>query len=195
MLRTLVIACALFASLASGAQAALLKLTPSSATVAMGDSFTLALSILGVSDLAGWSVDVGFGSTSLVNATGASDGTFFGGGDIFAPYVIDNSAGSIAFLGAALTGFGGVSGDGLLATLSFEALAVGTANFAFTLAQLIDSSGLDIFVDASTDLFGTAVEIIERVVDNVPEPAPVALLALALAIVAAQRRRFIPRLA
>ncbi|MBK6470498.1 MAG: PEP-CTERM sorting domain-containing protein [Betaproteobacteria bacterium] len=91
---------------------------------------------------------------------------------------------------SSLSGLLGVDGDGILATISFKAMAVGVANLSFGDALLGNSSLDDIFFD--NRFAGRASITIDRAPGgggSVPEPATLALVALALTAAGASRRR------
>lgn len=179
----------LLAASASLAQAASISMTPSSLTVNQGQSFSLDINISGVSDLYGFQVDLQF-SPSLFAVNSVSQGTllpsagttlYFFGGDI------DNTAGTVSSIADSLTGpIAGVNGDGLLATISFTALASGNSNSIIQTANAIflDSLGNDIVID----IFNNAdVTVMPAVVT--PIPAAVWLFGSALVSLVGVGRR------
>ncbi|MEQ1559131.1 MAG: cohesin domain-containing protein [Methyloglobulus sp.] len=139
----------LLAASASLAQAASISMTPSSLTVNQGQSFSLDINIGGVSDLYGFQVDLQF-SPSLFAVNSVSQGTLLpsGGATLFFGGDIDNTAGTVSSIADSLTGpIAGVTGDGLLATISFTALASGSSGIGTVNAIFLDSLGNDIVID------------------------------------------------
>ena len=94
--------------------------------------------------------------------------------------------GTIGYVGAALSGLTGASGDGFLAEFTFTALMAGVMAMDFDRVSLIDSFGNDIFIETS-DRFGTRITIAQA--NRVPVPGSLALGLLALALLPAAARR------
>jgi len=110
-------------------------LDPASQIVgAVGDSYTVNVSISDVSSLYGYELKLYYNST-LMNGTQAIEGPFLksGGGQTFF-YTVNftdnyNSTHGLLYIACTLTGnLSGVSGSGVLATAKFEALALGNSS-------------------------------------------------------------------
>ena len=190
MIKKLLCAAALVLGSMVAAQAApVLRVTPALSNVTVGSVFTLDIAIFGVSDLFGWQLDLGFSPFGLVSASPATEGSFLGAGQTFGSGSVDNAAGTITTMFSALSGATGVSGDGVLASISFAALSAGTATFSLSNVELVDSNLVPIFFSWPDDAFSATVNIAGGGGTGVPEPSTLALLALALACVLLSRRR------
>ena len=168
------------------AGATIISLSPSSGSVAVGDTFSLDVNVSDVDDLFGFQFDLNF-DESLFTPLGITEGSFLSQGgstDFFAG--INNGTGTIEFtLGLLLGAVPGVSGTGTLATFAFAATGPGSAQFSLSELSLLDSqlgelqSGATINT-ASVDVIASAV----------PEPASAGglmLMGIGLAILARRR--------
>ena len=189
MLKKLLCTAALVLGSVVTAQAApVLRVTPALSSVTVGSAFTLDIRIFGVLDLFGWQMDLGFSPSGLVSASPATEGSFLGAGQTFSGGTVDNSAGMITTMFSALSGGTGVSGDGILASISFAALNAGTATFSLSNVELIDSNLDPIFFSFPGDAYSATVEVGVGV-GVVPEPSTLALLGLGLAGLSVMSRR------
>ena len=100
---------------------------PLIAPVAVGQTFTLALTVRYVSNLAGWQLNIVF-NPAVLKAVSIAEGDFLskdGGNTFFQAGEINNAAGSITGLSGAFIGTSGRSGSGTLFSVTFEAKAAG----------------------------------------------------------------------
>ena len=164
--------------------APILSITPSANNVQVGDTFSLFLNIASVTDLFGWQVDIDFGPAGLLNALTIAQGGFLGGGTSGITGTIDNGTATILAMANSLTGVTGVSGSGVLAQISFTAMAIGNAIVSISNVQLIDSNLDSIFPDQPVS---ATVNI--TAASAVPEPSTFVLLSFGLAAAAFVRRR------
>ena len=145
-----------------------LSLQPSSQVVQPGQSFSLDVDISNAAELFSFQFDLAF-DPNVLSATSITEGPFLpsGGSTFFIPGTIDNSGGTITTTDDSLIGaISGVTGNGTLATVSFQAFALGTSPITLSNVILLDSNLADI---TSNTVDGT--------VTVVPEPATWLLLA------------------
>ena len=112
-------------------------------SVRVGDTFTLRIDAEKVTDLAGWQFDLTF-DPDVLEAVEINEGDFLktGGGTTFVQKgMVDNAAGKIAGLSAALISKGGVTGTGTLLSVVFSAKADGNSRLALRNFQLGSSTG------------------------------------------------------
>lgn len=175
------------------ASAVSISLVPSSAVVGIGGFVTVDVVISGLGagtppTLSGFDLDVSFAAPPLSFA-GTTFGTGLGSG---AGQVLTASAllpgpavyvSAASFLGSA-TLDAQQPGTFVLATLTFQAVALGTSPLAIADALLADTSavpgGNEIPVDS---VVGTSIDVV------VPEPASALLLGVGLAALSGLRRR------
>ena len=187
MIRKLLCTAALLAwSLVTAQASPVLSVTPSLSNVTVGDTFTLDIRITGVTDLFSWQLDVDFGGAGLLSASAPTVGGFLGGGQTFGYVALDNGTGMITGVFSALSGSSGVSGDGILASIMFDAMFAGSATVSLLNIELGDSNLDDIF---TSDPLSAVVNIAQRGPGQTPEPATLALIGIALAFTTATRRR------
>ena len=96
-------------------------------SVRVGDTFTVRVDAEKVADLAGWQLDLTF-NPDVLEAVEVSEGDFLkanGGNTFFLQGTIDNTAGKITGISAALISESGVSGTGPLLSVTFMAKAGG----------------------------------------------------------------------
>jgi hypothetical protein len=143
--------------------------------VSLGDTFTVNVDVTGITDLYGFQFDLGFDPTILM-ADSSTEGPFLpsGGATFFIPGAIDNAGGTVAATADTLeTAISGVTGDGTLASFSFEALADGPSALTLSNALMVDSG--DNLIDF--DLSDGSVVVGEA--SAAPEPSSFLLLAVA----------------
>ncbi|MGC9348926.1 MAG: cohesin domain-containing protein, partial [Anaerolineae bacterium] len=133
------------------AQDAVVKLSPSAASVNVGDTVVVNVTIENVSNLFGAEFHINFDTAYLevVDADSGTEGVQIGLGDFLSPDFIatntaNNTTGVIDFGVAQMAPHGAVSGSGTLATITFRGKAGGTANVIFTSVLLSDPGGTEI---------------------------------------------------
>lgn len=102
------------------------------ATVNVGDTFMIDVSITDAVDLTNYQFDLGFDAL-ILQANSVTEGSFLatGGGTLFIVPFIDNVTGLISGVSNSLLAFPGVNGSGQLAVIEFTALASGTSALTF----------------------------------------------------------------
>jgi general secretion pathway protein D len=150
-------------------------------TAVQGNSFQVDVAVTNASDLYAFQFDLGFDPT-LLHATGVSEGSFLpgAGATFMVPGLIDNTSGSITFISDALVGFvAGASGDGLLMTIDFQALAPGLSALTLLNPLFLDSTLADTTGDLT--VVNGSVSIAPGVPPTIPEPVSWMLVITALA--------------
>jgi hypothetical protein len=166
------------------APAALISIQPATVTVGSGRTFDLEVWASGVTDLYGFQFDIDF-DPAILSAAGVAEGAFLPGPTMlttsFVPGLINNSAGDIAFIGDSReSNVPGLNGGGVLVSIGFTALNIGTSSIDLTNIVLLNSSLSATAVAAAP---GTVVVV------AVPEPRSVVLAFSCLALVALSRLR------
>lgn len=112
------------------ARATIISVVPSGSTITQGESFSSDIRISGVSDLYSFEFDLGFNPSILSgNSITESDFLLLGGPTLWFPGIIDNFGGTIPYTADSLQSMvPGVSGDGILASVNFTALATGSSD-------------------------------------------------------------------
>lgn len=153
-----------------------LSITVGSATVNVGDTFSVNVNVAGAVDLTSWQFDLGY-NPSLLQANGVTEGPFLaaGGPTLFGPPLfIDNVNGLISGVTDSLLALPGVSGSGVLATIEFTALVAGPSTLTTSGVFLnLQESGFTV-TDGSVCARG---ELCSGT-NPVPEPGSGALLLL-----------------
>ena len=151
-------------------------------TIHVGSFFDVLVDISSVTDLYAFQFDIGF-DPAILSAIDVTEGPFLpsGGTTSFSAGFIDNAAGSISFNADSLIGaIPGVSGNGALAALSFQALALGTSPLGLANVILLDSN----FADISFNTGGASSVDVRSAV----EPGTMLLLGFGLVGLAGMRR-------
>jgi PKD repeat protein len=121
-------------------------ISPSSLTgppgwIGINDTFTVNLTVSGVTDLIYWQAGLSFNPTVL-QCLDFIEGPFLqkGGTTIWQPGIINNDEGIITPYGCTLTAKEGVSGNGTLAFLTFKVKDIGVSSLILENVILLDSS-------------------------------------------------------
>ncbi len=158
----------------------ILSIDPPTTIVGPGETFSLDVAIRDVTDLYAFQFDLGF-DPAILAATSVNEGPFLPSGGLtsFIPGTINNTAGSITFTLDTLLGpVPGVTGSGILASATFDALSFGTSHLSLTNVLFFDS-GFSVISFTTQD----------GLVSVVPEPATLILLGSGLARAAVMRKR------
>lgn len=163
-------------------KAATVSIQPASLSTSPSQTISLNVYVSGVQNLYGFDFDVNF-NPSVLFVTSVIEGPFLptGGDTTFSPGVIDNVGGGIDFIGDSLNFGTAVSGDGVLATITFTTLALGTSAIDVSNVQLLDPNFYPIpdvmVVPGSVSVQGEVV----------PESSYVLLVGIVLAWIAVVR--------
>ncbi|PYM31661.1 MAG: hypothetical protein DME15_16960 [Candidatus Rokuibacteriota bacterium] len=156
--------------------------TAGSATVTVGQIFTIPISITDAVDLTSFQFDLSFIATILqVTPTGVTEDPFFTQGDItvFNPGVVDNTNGQILGVSDALIFQPPVNGSGTLVNIEFQAIAVGVSPLTLS----------NVFLNLSDQGFGVVpgVVTVGPAVAPIPGPATLSLLSVGLGALGLRR--------
>ena len=111
--------------------------------VRVGDTFTVHVNAEKVTDLSGWQFDLTF-DPNVLEAIKVSEGDFLkkdGGTTFFQRGTVDNAAGEISDISAALISKKGVTGTGRLLSVVFKAKAAGNSQMMLHNFQLGSDTG------------------------------------------------------
>lgn len=162
-------------------QATLISVVPSASTIAQGQAFSVDIRISNVGDLYGFEFDLEF-NPSILSANSITEGAFLalGGPTLWFPGTIDNAGGTISYTADSLQSIvSGVSGDGILASINFTALATGSRDLTISEVILLDSALADISFDNPQNTH-IMVNSNSGPTPSVPEPATFGLLVIGL---------------
>lgn len=153
------------------------SVTAGSATVSVGNLFTIPISITDAVELTSWQFDLAF-TPAIVQANSVTEGPFLSSSGtqltFLTPGVIDNATGLISLVADLFVDLPpGPSGSGVLATIEFQALAVGVSPLTLS----------NVFLNLSDPGFQTqnGLVTVTGPVGPVPEPGTVTLLSVGLA--------------
>jgi general secretion pathway protein D len=164
-------------------------LTVSSAAGRVGDTFVISVAVADVpadTGLTSWQFDLAF-DPAIVGAGTVTEGPFLSsfGSTLFGTGVIDNTTGLISLVTGSYVDLApNPSGSGVLATITFTALADGFS--ALTLENVVLGNPDLGFFSPGNSIAG---RIDVRESPAVPEPGAGGLLAMAALLIAAVRRR------
>ena len=162
---------------------AVLSVGSSNSTVGFSSSFAVDVSVKDVSDLYSYQFDIKF-NPNLFSAVNVVEGPFLSGGGstYFQPGTINNTTGDVTFVANTLLGaVPGVSGQGILASVSFQSLhQTGSGNFSLQNTILLDSGNPQLDIAHSTSSVAVGV---------VPEPEEWGMMLLGAGLVGFQVKR------
>lgn len=125
----------------ANAQATVLSLQPgtiSGPPPDLGETFTVTLEIADVTNLWGWAVNLAWGPTVLEMVGAPTEGTFLQPGTLFAAAPPDNVNGILPDMSCGRTTATGVSGSGVLASMTFRVKGYGSTTINITYSELLD---------------------------------------------------------
>lgn len=152
----------------------IVSITPSSVVIQPEQNFSLDISITDALDLYAFQFDLSF-DPAILSAGSIMEGAFLptGGATFFIDGAIDNTAGTIALTADTLqTALAGVNGNGILATVGFQALRAGTSVVTLSNVILLDSALGDM-----TATIADGSVTVRQPVTGVPEPSACLLVA------------------
>jgi hypothetical protein len=167
-----------------------------SATVTLGDIFTVPVSITDAVDLRSFQFDLSFNPSIVqVTPTGVTESPFFTQGDItvFVPGVVDNTNGNILGVADALIFQPSVNGSGVLANIEFQATGVGTSPLTLSNVFLNDLNTGFAVTNGSVCVNPPRGNTCTPTPPVVPEPGTLALLLAAGLALFTGRQRTNPR--
>ena len=164
-------------------------LSASSVTVAVGDTFTIPVSITAGAGLSSFQFDLSFNALVL-QVIGITESAFFAQGDstVFIPGFIDNTSGQLLGLSDALLFQFPVNGSGILANIEFTAISAGTSALSLSNAFLDLSNSGFIVTNGAVCVTSLTAPTCGPSGGQVPEPGTVALLAIGFAALTWRRR-------
>jgi cohesin domain-containing protein len=160
-------------------QASATAFTVDSATVNIGDTFSINLNVVDAVSLTSWQFDLAYDPT-ILQANLVTEGPFLSsaGTTFFTPGVIDNTTGLLSLVSASFVDLTPPSGNGVLATVQFTALSAG-------LSPLTASNVFLNFLDSGFTVSNGEVCVLGNSCTGtgegggtVPEPSSLALLLL-----------------
>ncbi|MDF2178849.1 cohesin domain-containing protein [Aliiglaciecola sp. CAU 1673] len=164
------------------ANAALINLSLDNIDVNVGDEVTLTIEATGLVDIASFQFDLLFDASMFSYANDGMGNAFLDSSDLFGALsfgAFDNGTG----LGFGFVDFMPLTGDVLVASIKFTALAAGSFDFGLANALFSNSSFEDVAVDLAQSVS------VRANANAVPEPAAWALMLLALAGLTVARRK------
>lgn len=105
-----------------------------------GDTFQVLVSAEGMEDLAGFQIDLQYTASLVKCMDGMVKGVFLGSSVYWIDPVIDNAVGTATGVLCVRTRSGGVDGTGQLFSLTFKAIASGTASFVLKNVLMLNSN-------------------------------------------------------
>src|SRR5437879_738505 len=146
---------------ASSVAAVLPTITAGSATVNVGDTFDIAISIASPLEVDSWQFDLAF-TASLLRANSVTEGPFLSESGakttLFSPGVIDNVTGHITLVTDSFVDLPpGPSGSGVIADISFTALAPGISPLTLSNVFLNDLDSGFLTTNGQVTIRGAAV--------------------------------------
>jgi hypothetical protein len=140
LLFVLLLAVFLFPCSALDCSTVQVSISPSMVAAGQGRSFTVNVTILGVSRLFGWELKLNW-TTSYLDAVNVTEGPFLKtNGDTLFTNRIDNSVGHLIADCTLLGEVSGITGDGVLASVTFHVKAAGQCSLDLYYAGLLDDS-------------------------------------------------------